>query len=92
MFAMGAANNANNRQKNQQKIMGAICVVTANDQNWRTTVPKVWIPHSMLAKSIAGQNNPAKLAEQAMLVNNNGGTTANTVRFSVCKRIYARRR
>lgn len=61
-----------------------VCVVTANSQTtWRNTIKKVWIPVASIATSVGGKNDPTKLAQQEQIIKQNGGTTDNTVRFSI---------
>ncbi|CAL1706667.1 unnamed protein product [Somion occarium] len=85
MFASGSA--AGNRNRGNT-LNGAntpfICVVTANNQNeWRNTVRKVWVPVNEIATLVSGRNDVGRLAAQERRMAAIGGTRDNTVRFSI---------
>ncbi|KAK7690054.1 hypothetical protein QCA50_006699 [Cerrena zonata] len=83
-FATSSASANQNRGNRQGGAnVATICVVTANNQNdWRTRIPKVWVPVNEIAKSVNGRNDPAKLALQERRIAAAHGTPTNTVRFS----------
>ncbi|KAK7690053.1 hypothetical protein QCA50_006698 [Cerrena zonata] len=87
-FAQSSASaNANPSNRNRNTAAGAtqpvICLVTANNQNdWRTRIPKIWVPVNEIATSTGGSNDPAKLALQEARARAAHGTATTTVRFS----------